>query len=116
MHPTLGVEIQLLGPVGIRTGDGRVLSPSRTAAVSLLAVLAVEAGTPVSETALLDRVWREDSPREPRRERCGATSTGCVTPLTEAGGSRDWVTWDPRSRSWTLAVNPRVVDYHRLPR
>ena len=49
MHPTAGVEIQLLGPVGIRTGDGAVLSPSRTAVVTLLAVLAIEAGTPVSE-------------------------------------------------------------------
>lgn len=114
MHPSAGVEIQLFGHAGIRTGDGRVLSPPRAAVVRLLAVLAVEVGTPVSETDLLDRVWRGDSTREPAAGTLRRNIDWLRDSLTEAGGSRDWVTWDQRARSWTLAMDSRAVDYHRF--
>ncbi|ONI71192.1 hypothetical protein ALI144C_52750 [Actinosynnema sp. ALI-1.44] len=107
------MEIQLLGAIGVRTGNGNVHSPPRTAAMRLLAVLAIEASTQVSETALLDAVWG-DSRRTPAPGTLRRNIDFLRDTLANAGGSRDWVTWDPRSHSWTLAVNPRVVDYHRF--
>ncbi|MBN6034214.1 tetratricopeptide repeat protein [Amycolatopsis sp. 195334CR] len=114
MAGTASTQIQLLGPVGMRTGSGEMLIPSRKAVRCLLAVLAIEAGKPVSESVLLDRIWREDSTKEPAPGTLRRNIDWLRDSLVAAGGSRDWVTWSQGSRSWTLAVKPSAVDYHRF--
>ncbi|MFE3170067.1 ATP-binding protein [Amycolatopsis sp. NPDC059090] len=114
MHPRGRAEISLLGPVGIRTGDGDLAIPSKSAVVRLLAVLALDAGKPVGETVLLDQVWRDDGRAEPGPGTLRRNIDWLRDDLVAAGGSRDWVRWNHAAKSWTLAVKPSTVDYHRF--
>ncbi|QXV57356.1 tetratricopeptide repeat protein [Amycolatopsis sp. TNS106] len=114
MYSTGRVEIQLLGPVGIRAGDGKVDVPSQSAVVRLLAVLALEAGKPVRASTLVDQVWLDDGRAEPGRGTLRRNIDHLRDDLVAAGGSRDWLTWDQAARTWTLTVKPDAVDYHRF--
>ncbi|WP_018680147.1 AfsR/SARP family transcriptional regulator, partial [Actinokineospora enzanensis] len=114
MHPTGRTQIQLLGPVGIRTVDGDLVTPSKTAVTRLLAVLAVEVGKPVGETVLLDRVWYDDDKPVPKPGTLRRNIDWLRDCLVAAGGNRGWVTWTEATGSWTLAVKPDAVDYHRF--
>ncbi|MGW4828911.1 AfsR/SARP family transcriptional regulator [Amycolatopsis japonica] len=114
MYSTGRVEIQLLGPVGIRAGDGNVDVPSQSAVVRLLAALALKAGKPVRASTLVDQVWRDDGRAEPGRGTLRRNIDHLRDDLVAAGGSRDWLTWDQAARTWTLTMKPSAVDYHRF--
>ncbi|MEV1118042.1 tetratricopeptide repeat protein [Actinosynnema sp. NPDC049800] len=108
------VEIRLLGHVGIGNGDGTFASPARTAVLCLLAVFATEVGKPVGETALMDWVWRDDGLDEPARGTLRRNVEWVRDAIEEAGGNREWLVYDHRSRCWTLQISRSVVDYYRF--
>ena len=57
--PSTSTRLRLLGPVQLWAGDRQVdLGPARQRTV--LAALAVDAGTPVSLDTLIGRVWDDD--------------------------------------------------------
>ncbi|MFK0244603.1 AfsR/SARP family transcriptional regulator, partial [Amycolatopsis azurea] len=114
MYSTGRVEIQLLGLVGIRAGDGKVDIPSQSAVVRLLAVLALEAGKPVRASTLVDQVWLDEGRAEPGRGTLRRNIDHLRDDLVAAGGSRDWLTWNQAAQTWTLTVKPGAVDYHRF--
>ncbi|WP_037306923.1 AfsR/SARP family transcriptional regulator [Amycolatopsis orientalis] len=118
------MRIQLLGPVGFITGDGDLIKPSRSAVTRLLALLAVEAGKPVTGDVLITRIWGDDgtggssAAADDESERSPATlrrNLGWLrAEFAAAGGDRNAIRWEQATRSWTLAVSPAVVDYHRF--
>ncbi len=119
------VGIQLLGPVGFRTGDGDLIRPRRSAVAQLLALLAVEAGKPVTGNVLVKRIWGDDDPpgssTEPdydetkRRQARLQRNLGWLrAEFAAAGGDRNAIRWEQSTQSWTLAISPTVVDYHRF--
>ncbi|WP_410562284.1 AfsR/SARP family transcriptional regulator [Amycolatopsis sp. cmx-4-61] len=119
------VGIQLLGPVGFRTGDCELIRPQRSAVARLLALLAVEAGKPVTGDVLIQRVWGDDDPpgssADPADDETGRSQRRLRRNLgwlraefAAAGGDRNAIRWERSTRSWTLAVSPMMVDYHRF--
>ncbi|MFI8101050.1 BTAD domain-containing putative transcriptional regulator [Streptomyces sp. NPDC086023] len=56
------VRIRLLGGVGAETDDGRPLDVGTARTRTLLAALALSAGTPVPVPRLIDLVWADDPP------------------------------------------------------
>ncbi|MGH3098935.1 MAG: BTAD domain-containing putative transcriptional regulator [Streptosporangiales bacterium] len=56
------VQVALLGPVEVRTDEGRRVVPSGARPRALLARLALDPGTVVATGTLVDALWGEDAP------------------------------------------------------
>jgi DNA-binding SARP family transcriptional activator/tetratricopeptide (TPR) repeat protein len=101
--------MRLLGPVQLWAGDRQVdLGPARQRTV--LAALAVDAGTPVPLDTLIGRVWDENPP-------AGARS-GLYSYLTRIRRALAQVEPRPglhvRSGGYVLELDPDAVDLHRF--
>lgn len=103
---SLGVRVQLLGPVEVRAGGRPVeLGPPRERCV--LAALAVDAGHVVSLETLMDRVWGQDPPLRGRN----AVYVYVARLRQRLAGMLEI---PRRSRGYLLDVEPDQVDVHRL--
>jgi DNA-binding SARP family transcriptional activator/tetratricopeptide (TPR) repeat protein len=105
------VRLRLLGPVQLWAGDRAVdLGPARQRTV--LAALAVDAGTPVSLETLIVRVWDEAPPP-------GARS-GLYSYLTRIRRALAELEPAPglhvRSGGYVLELDPEMVDLHQFRR
>jgi tetratricopeptide (TPR) repeat protein len=97
------VEIRLLGPVGVRDGV-RAIDLGTPRQRTVLAVLAAEADRPVRTEALIDRVWGDRPPQDPRAAVYGYVSRlrrvlGKSGPVRSGGG-------------YLLPIEPEQVDLH----
>ncbi|MFL6071921.1 MAG: BTAD domain-containing putative transcriptional regulator [Mycobacteriales bacterium] len=104
--------IRLLGPVEVWAGTQQVITgPPRLAAV--LAVLAVEAGRPVSPQVVVERVWGLDAPYRARRTLHTYVSQvrQLVARLDAAGGPVRLVR---QTGGYLLEIDPDEVDVRRF--
>ena len=109
------LEIRLLGPVEVWAG-GRLLDVGPPQRRVVLAALAVEAGRPLLTEALIDRVWGERPPAQPRAA-VHAHVTAIRRLLQEASdaeASRPPVALVHRGGSYLLRVDPMCVDLLRF--
>ncbi|MEV0650644.1 BTAD domain-containing putative transcriptional regulator [Phytomonospora sp. NPDC050363] len=100
--------IRLIGPVTITTGDTttRVSAPKRAC---VLAALAAEPNTPVSQTELIDRVW-DGAPPETATSVLYSYIANLRAALKPSGTSIERA----EAHGYMLAIDPDAVDLHRL--
>jgi DNA-binding SARP family transcriptional activator/tetratricopeptide (TPR) repeat protein len=108
------MEFRLLGPVEVCL-HGRLVDVGPLQLRLCLAVLAAEAGRPVSVDALIDRLW-DEPPRHPRR-----TLQVYLSRLRQVLAAADTSSQPAemvlrRSGGYLLDVDPEWVDVHRLQR
>ncbi|MEU7239147.1 AfsR/SARP family transcriptional regulator [Streptomyces sparsogenes] len=107
-------EISILGPVELRT-EGRP-DPLGSAKIALmLAALALDVGKPVALDTLIEQLWDGDPPGKPRASlhSCAAKIRRRL-PQADAPGSPSPLV--QRAHTYTLAVDPEAVDWHRFNR
>ncbi|GAA2353111.1 AfsR/SARP family transcriptional regulator [Streptomyces cuspidosporus] len=107
-------EISILGPVELRT-EGRP-DPLGSAKIALmLAALALDVGKPVALDTLIEQLWDGDPPGKPRASlhSCAAKIRRRL-PQADAPGSPSPLM--QRAHTYTLAVDPEAVDWHRFNR
>jgi DNA-binding SARP family transcriptional activator/tetratricopeptide (TPR) repeat protein len=104
------VEVRLLGPVEVLTGDRQVAlgSPKER---TVLAALATDAGRVVGMDTLVDRVWGQRTPADPRPT-LYVYIARIRRALREAAGGRQRV--HRRSGGYLLDVDPSIVDANRF--
>ncbi|WP_344610786.1 AfsR/SARP family transcriptional regulator, partial [Dactylosporangium salmoneum] len=101
MYPPL--VIRLLGAVEARV-DGQPAGIGHPRQRAVLAVLAVDAGSPVTVEDLIDRVWDEPPDRVRQSVYVYVARLRHVMPIAK------------RSRAYLLDVDPDAVDLHRFRR
>ncbi|MFF5900835.1 BTAD domain-containing putative transcriptional regulator [Streptomyces argenteolus] len=106
------LEHRLLGPVEMRI-DGRLVDTGPPQRRLVLAVLLAEIGRPVTVEALIDRVWGENPPSQPRASlhaHVARIRSAAAGALGEPGAE----VWQLRrfSGGYTLIADPGSVDLH----
>jgi DNA-binding SARP family transcriptional activator len=101
------LRVGLLGPLVV-TADGRQVGLTTGRLRTLLAVLALSAGTPVTLERLADAVWGEDLPANPRR--------GIQTYLSRLRQIVGAAAIAAGPSGYTLAIAPDKVDVLRFER
>jgi tetratricopeptide (TPR) repeat protein/DNA-binding SARP family transcriptional activator len=105
------MEFRLLGAVEIAV-DGRVLNPGPSQQRLVMAILAAEAGRPVSVESLIDRTW-DEPPEHPRRT-LQVYLSRLRRLLDGAATSGQPVRVVRRSGGYLLDIDPDRVDIHRF--
>lgn len=107
------MDFRILGPVELRGNDGRVeLGPLKQRTV--LAALLVDAGRPVTQELLIERVWDESPPAEVRNALYTyATRLRRILAAADPGEPARLVR---RSGGYLLEIDPESVDAHRFAR
>lgn len=99
--------VRLLGPVAAEL-DGRRVDVGHAQQRAVLAVLAVEVGTPVTAEELIDRVWGETAPRRARD-----TVYSYMSRLRAiSAGEKPWIVRE--GGGYVLNLDPSAVDMHRF--
>ena len=105
------MDFRILGPVELRSRDGRVdLGPLKQRTV--LAALLVDAGRPVTQEQLIERVW-DDSPPAEVRNALYTYATRLRRILSSAPGAED-AQLLRRSGGYLLDVDAAAVDAFRF--
>lgn len=109
------LQLRVLGPVELRVGD-RVLNLGPPRQRTVFAALALDAGRPVPMETLVDRVWHEDPPAQPR-----STLYAHVTRLRQlfaqaARQGNGSLQLHRRDGGYQLDVDLDAVDVHRFRR
>lgn len=99
------VDVQLLGPVGA-TRDGRVVSIAGLQARALLSLLALEPGRVQHFNEIVDALWPEGMPKDPR----GAIHTHASRLRKAFGGT----TVVASNGGYVLDIGPEQVDVGRF--
>jgi DNA-binding SARP family transcriptional activator len=107
-----GIEFRLLGAVEIAV-DGRVLNSGPPRQRLVLAILAAEAGRPVSVDSLIDRAW-DEPPEHPRRTLQVHLSRVRRLLADAAAMGQSPVRVVRRSGGYLLDIDPDRVDVHRF--
>ncbi|MEV6098428.1 BTAD domain-containing putative transcriptional regulator [Nocardia sp. NPDC051981] len=102
------IRISLLGAAEVISGDGVVVEVRGARLSALLAVLALEAGTVVPVSRLVDAVWGEQLPVSPEN------SLQTLVKRLRAITGQDAVVW--AEPGYLLAVEPEAVDAIRFAR
>ena len=100
----------MLGAVEARIG-GRPVDLGHARQRSVLGVLLVEAGRPVTVDQLVDRVWGDDAP-----QRAAAALYSYLSRLRRAIAEAAGVGIAKQPGGYLLTVEPQVVDLHRFRR
>jgi DNA-binding SARP family transcriptional activator/tetratricopeptide (TPR) repeat protein len=108
------MEFRLFGEIDLRAA-GRALDVGTPRQQAVLAVLAVEAGHPVSVETLIDRVWGDDPPVEARNVLYSHVSR-IRRLLGQASAADSPARISRRSTGYVLDVDPEAVDLHRFTR
>jgi DNA-binding SARP family transcriptional activator len=107
------VQLRVLGPVQVRSDEGRVLSLRRRQERCLLAILLLESGRTVPAGRLADLLWDDEPPDHARRTlRTYATRIRAV--LTQAGAVAHGVTLVSEQGGYVLKAPPDMVDVHQF--
>ena len=105
------MDFRILGPVELRGPDGRVeLGPLKQRTV--LAALLVDAGRPVTQELLIERVW-DDCPPAEVRNALYTYATRLRRILAGAPGAEP-ARLLRRSGGYLLEIDPETVDAHRF--
>jgi DNA-binding SARP family transcriptional activator len=104
------VEFRLLGAIEA-ADDGRPVDLGHVRQRSVLAVLLIEANTPVSAEALADRIWGARPP-----QRAAATVYSYLSRLRRSLSQLDGVELARRAGGYVLGIDPIAVDLHRFRR
>ncbi|MEV5718258.1 BTAD domain-containing putative transcriptional regulator [Amycolatopsis mediterranei] len=102
------VELRVLGAVEVVAGGTR-LDIGHARQRDVLAVLLLDVGRAVPVDRLVDRVWGERPPRQPRN-----SLYAYVSRLRALLGALDGVTIERRRDGYLLVADPLVVDVHRF--
>ncbi|MET8154080.1 BTAD domain-containing putative transcriptional regulator [Actinoplanes sp. NPDC049668] len=102
----MAAEFGVLGAVEARIG-GQSIVIGHARQRSVLGVLLVEAGHPVTVDQLIDRVWGEDAP-----QRAAGALYSYLSRLRGALAAE--VAIERRPSGYVLAVDPQTVDLHRF--
>jgi DNA-binding SARP family transcriptional activator len=108
------LELRLLGPVEILV-DGMPAELSRPQLRAVLAVLAVEAGRPVSADTLLDRVW-DGAPPKAALGVLYSHITRIRRALESATGNTQQGALVRQPAGYLLDIDPDHIDLHRFRR
>ncbi|MFJ4670465.1 BTAD domain-containing putative transcriptional regulator [Kitasatospora purpeofusca] len=110
------MEVRLLGEVEVRSA-GRPLDLGTPQQQVVLAVLVVNARRPVAMEALVDRVWGDDPPANPRPVLYAHLSRirGLLRQATGPGGAAA-ARVERRQAGYVLEIDPELVDLHRFRR
>ena len=110
MHP---VQFRVLGPVEVQAGSGQVMTAPRRLERSLLAILLLEAGRTVLMDRLVELLWEDEPPANPRR--VVHTYVARVRAvLAGAGAADEGVALVSDRGGYVLRVDPALVDAHRF--
>jgi predicted ATPase/DNA-binding SARP family transcriptional activator len=101
------IQVRLLGPLEVIGDDGSVRTPAGEKERSLLAMLALSAGNPISPDRLIDALWGDDPPSNPAN-----ALQARVSALRRSLGEADLVIREPAG--YVLAIPPAAVDLHRF--
>ncbi|WP_198655161.1 AfsR/SARP family transcriptional regulator [Streptomyces geranii] len=107
------MEIQLLGPVGLRL-DGRRAELGSDRERVLLASLALEAGRPVALDTIVDRLWDGDPPPHARENVHTYVSRTRRQLRLADPSSRQAHRITNHAHTYTLETDPGSVDWHRF--
>ena len=110
------MEFRILGPTEVVAGGRRVPLPSGRGR-SLLALLALHAGEPVTADRLIDELWGEDPPPTARTIVHGLVSR--LRRVFESRGAKTRPGGAPLQTfgsGYRLAIEPDAVDAHRFKR
>ncbi|TCO59561.1 tetratricopeptide (TPR) repeat protein [Actinocrispum wychmicini] len=103
----------MLGNVEIH-GENGVLRPRRSAERCVLAILALNARSPVTVSALVDHLWSGSEQSDKSIDTVGSYLRRVRAAIKQAGGQAGWLRYDRTTRSWTLDIDPAWVDYHQF--
>ncbi|MEU8231454.1 BTAD domain-containing putative transcriptional regulator [Actinoplanes sp. NPDC048967] len=106
----MAAEFGVLGAVEARVG-GRPVELGHARQRSVLGVLLVEAGRPVTVDQLIDRVWGADAP-----QRATGALYSYLSRLRRAVADAAEVTIERRAGGYVLTVDPQAVDLHLFRR
>jgi DNA-binding SARP family transcriptional activator/Flp pilus assembly protein TadD len=106
----LTAEFGVLGAVEARIA-GRAADLGHARQRSVLAVLLVEAGHPVTVDQLIDRVWGAGAP-----QRAAGALYSYLSRLRRAVGADEQVAIERGSSGYALTADPQTVDLHRFRR
>src|SRR5690349_95335 len=102
------VEVRLLGPFEVATGEGPLRLPGHGER-ALLAALALSAGRPVAVATLIDSLWQpDDLPDDPVNALQVRVSK--LRRALAAGGATDLV--ERHGPAYRLQLEPGAVDVH----
>ncbi|WP_103347522.1 BTAD domain-containing putative transcriptional regulator [Amycolatopsis sp. CA-128772] len=104
------VELRVLGAVEVVAGGTR-LDVGHARQRDVLAVLLLDVGRAVPADRLIDRVWGERPPRQPRN-----SLYAYVSRLRALLGALDGVTIERERDGYVLVADPLAVDVHRFDR
>ncbi|MEV6832360.1 BTAD domain-containing putative transcriptional regulator [Amycolatopsis sp. NPDC051102] len=104
------VELRVLGTVEVVAGGAR-LDVGHARQRDVLAVLLLDVGRAVPAGRLIDRVWGERPPRQPRN-----SLYAYVSRLRGLLGALDGVTIERERDGYVLVADPLTVDVHRFER
>ncbi|MFB9684935.1 AfsR/SARP family transcriptional regulator [Amycolatopsis plumensis] len=102
------VDLRVLGPVEVLAGGTR-LDIGHARQRDVLAVLLLDVGRAVPVARLVDRVWGERPPRQPRN-----SLYAYVSRLRTLLGALDGVTIERERDGYVLVADPQTVDVHRF--
>ncbi|QSB13667.1 AAA family ATPase [Natronosporangium hydrolyticum] len=102
------MEIALLGPLQIRSATGDLIEVGGRRVRLLVALLAWEAGQPVSHTTLVDRIWPDQPPDR--------TANALQALVSRARRQLPADAVVSRNGGYQLAVEPTAVDLHQFHR
>ena len=107
------MQFRVLGPVEVQVGSGQVITAPRRLERSLLAILLLEAGRTVLMDRLVDLLWEQEPPANPRR--VVHTYVARVRAvLAGAGAADEGVALVSDRGGYVLRVDPALVDAHRF--
>jgi len=107
------MRFQVLGPVEVHAGDGRVLSLVRRQERCLLGILLLEAGRVVPVERLCDLLWR-DGPPERARQFLRSMASRIRALLADAGAAEPAATLVSDRVGYRLVVPADMIDAHRF--
>ncbi|EOD66588.1 AfsR/SARP family transcriptional regulator, partial [Amycolatopsis vancoresmycina] len=102
------VELRVLGAVEVVAGGTR-LDVGHARQRDVLAVLLLDVGRAVPADRIVDRVWGERPPRQPRN-----SLYAYVSRLRALLGALDGVTIERERDGYVLVADPLLVDVHRF--
>lgn len=107
------MQFRVLGPVEVQAGSGQVMTAPRRLERSLLAILLLEAGRTVLMDRLVELLWEDGPPANPRRVvHTYAARVRAV--LAGAGAVDEGVALVSDRGGYVLRVDPALVDAHRF--
>ncbi len=105
------MEFRVLGPLEVQDGT-RPVAMVRTRERALLSLLLINANTPLADDSIIDALWGESAPRNPK----AALQTAVSRLRTSLGSSTPGSVVDRRGAGYVLSTDPESIDSRRFER